>query len=360
MSGTSGAPTAFDFGALITRLASHWRLIAANTLIAGIVAFALTFAMPSWYRSTGVLLPPEETDQITSGLTVQRFLSRMPALGMLPNYYTPADIHRAILMSRTVQQAVVERFHLQQVYHEKSLEKALVQFRRHVTTGLNPDGTISVTAEDRTASRAADIANAMIDELDRFNVERRNVQAKRTRQFFEHRVAETDSLARTNETALRAYQEKHHVVAPVDAENMNVAPLADLMARKTALEVRLAVMRSYSSEGNESVVQLRSELDQLKRQIATMPGMENELSRLVRDVKLYQQLYILLSAQLEDARLRETMDTPTITVLDPAVPSEKRARPVRRVWAAGAALACAALTVLWLERPASRARTAAS
>ena len=356
----SAGATAFDFEALLARLRSRWRLIAANALIAGALAFAQTFIMPSWYRSSAVLLPPEETDQVTSGLSVQRFLSRMPALGMLPNYYTPADVHRAILMSRTVQQAVVERFGLQKLYGGKSMEKTLVQFHRHVTAALNPDGTIGVTAEDRSAARAAGIANALIEELDRFNVERRNVQARRTRQFFERRVAETDSLARANETLLRQYQEKHHVVAPVESDNMNVAPLAELMARKTSLEIRLAVMRSYSSEGNEGVVQLRSELEELKRQIATMPGMENELSRLVRDVKLYQQLYVLLNAQLEDARLRETMDTPTVTVLDPAVPSEKRARPVRRLWAAAAAFASAALTILWLERPPSRERPASA
>jgi uncharacterized protein involved in exopolysaccharide biosynthesis len=346
--------TAFDFSALLQRLTARWRTIALNAFLAGAAAFGLTFLMPSWFRSTAVLLPPEETEQVTSGLTMQRFLSRMPALGMLPGYYSAADIHRAILMSRTVQDAVIRRFDLERVYRKKSPEKTLLEFRRHVGASLNPDGTITVTAEDRDRTRAAGIANALIEELDRFNVERRNVQARRTRQFFERRVAETDSVARASEALLRAYQEKHHVVAPADVENVDVAPLADLMARKTSLEVRLAVLRSYLNEGNESIVQTRTELGELRRRIDLMPGVESELGRLVRDVKLYQQVYVLLNAQLEDARLRETMDTPTVTVLDPAFPSEKHSRPLRRWWAAGAALAGAAITVLWLEGAAAR------
>ena len=72
--------------------------------------------------------------------------------------------------------------------------------------------------------------------------------------------------------------------------------------------------------------------------------------RLVRDVKLYQQLYTLLSAQLEDARLRETLDVPTVTLMDSAYPSEKRARPVRRLYALGGALSAAIFTIVWLER----------
>ena len=312
--------------------------------------FGLTFLMPAWYRSSAVLLPPEETEQISTGLSVQRFLSRMPSLGALPGYYTPSDIFRATLASRRVQQAIAESFKLGEVYHKPSMEKTLLEFRRHARIALSPDGTISVTIEDRSAQRASDMANAMVAELDRYNVERRNLQARRTRIFLQGRVAETDSLARRAEAALRRYQEEHHVVAPFD-ENASVQPLADLMARKVALEVQLSVLRSYLREENETVRQVGNELGLLNRQISTVPRIENELMRLVRDVKLYQQVYQILSAQLEDALIRETMDIPTVTVLDRAFPSERRARPVRLNWVAAAMVVATLGMVLWTERP---------
>jgi tyrosine-protein kinase Etk/Wzc len=344
--------TAFDFSAFMDRLVSRWRVIVVNTFLAGIVGFGLTFVMPSWYRSTAVLLPPEETDQITSGVSIQRFLSRMPSLGMMPGYYTPSDIHRAILMSRSAHKAVILQFGLQEEYHQKSLEQTLRVFRRHVSAELNPDGTISVSAEDHSSQRAADITNALVRELDQFNIERRNVQARRARLFFEGRVRQTDSLAKASEAELRRYQEKHRMVVPIDVEGADIGPLADLMARKTTLEVRLATLRSYLREDNENIVQTRTELESLLGRMATMPGVANEVARLVRDVKLYQQVYVILSAQLEDSRLRETMDTPTITLLDAAVPSERRSSPIRRLWAGGAALASALLTAIWPYRKA--------
>ena len=182
------------------------------------------------------------------------------------------------------------------------------------------------------------------------NVERRNFQAKRSRIFLERRVADIDSLSKVSEALLRVYQERHHVVSAAEVEASQVGPLADLMAQRINLAVQLSVLRSYRREDDEGIIQARNRLEQLDRQLATLPGVQNELARLTRDVRLYQEAYLLLSAQFEDARLREVMDTPTVTVLDPAVPTERRAKPVRRLWA-GAAFAVAALaSVLWDER----------
>jgi hypothetical protein len=348
----------FHFDDILRRLVWHWRRFVWNGLLAGALMYGATYLMPSWYRSTVVILPPEETEQLSTGLNIQRFLSRMPSLGALPNYYTPSDIYRAILASRTVQEAVIRRFDLMTEYHQQSMERVLTAFRSHVRVTLSPDGTISVSVEDRSRERASRVANAMIEELDRYNVERRSQQARRTRIFLEGRVTETDSLVRSSEAALRAFQETHHVVAPVDADMSTVAPMADLMAKKISLEVRLSVLRSYLREESDEVSQVRDELQQLNRNIASMPRVENDLARLLRDARLYQQVYGLLSAQLEDARLREFMDTPTVTVLDSAVPSERRSAPVRRLWAAAAVALSALATALWIERPRGRKRSA--
>jgi len=344
---------ATDFGGLIGRIASRWRSHGLTALLAGLLTYGVTLIMPPWYRSSAVLLPPEETDQLGAGLSFRSFLSRTPSLGALSNYYTPSDIFRAILTSRSVQEAVIRRFELTRMYRKQSMEKTLREFRSDARAVLAPDGTITVSVEDRSRERAAGMANALVEELNRFNVERRNFQAKRTRIFLERRVADTDSLSRLAEASLRVYQEQHHVLVPTEPEAQNLKPLADLVARKISLEVQLEVLRSYLSPSNELMIQTRTELDQLKNQIAGLPGVESELGRLVRDVQLFQQVYLLLNAQLEDARLRETMDTPTVTVLDPAVPSERRARPLRAVWAAAAAALAGLASVLWSERPSA-------
>jgi uncharacterized protein involved in exopolysaccharide biosynthesis len=44
-------------------------------------------------------------------------------------------------------------------------------------------------------------------------------------------------------------------------------------------------------------------------------------------VKVQETLFTLLTSQHEQAKIAEARDTPTVQVLDPAVPADKRSRP---------------------------------
>jgi len=47
----------------------------------------------------------------------------------------------------------------------------------------------------------------------------------------------------------------------------------------------------------------------------------------MRDLKMQETLYALLMAQYEQAKISEARDTPTVQVLDPAIPAERKSRP---------------------------------
>jgi uncharacterized protein involved in exopolysaccharide biosynthesis len=60
-----------------------------------------------------------------------------------------------------------------------------------------------------------------------------------------------------------------------------------------------------------------------------MPETGLELARQLRDVKMFEQMYVLLTAQYEEARIEEARDVVTVDVLDePNVP-EKKTKPHR-------------------------------
>jgi tyrosine-protein kinase Etk/Wzc len=100
--------------------------------------------------------------------------------------------------------------------------------------------------------------------------------------------------------------------------------------------VRLGVQRGYLSEDTDQVQQVKEELAQLERRLGTIPELQGDLVRLIRDQKVYEQLYLLLTAELEQARIRETMNTPTVQLLDPAVPPERHSRPRKGLLTLGA------------------------
>src|SRR5262249_36775827 len=152
---------------------------------------------------------------------------KFATFGVFGDYFTPADIYKAVLKSRTVQELVADRFDLAAIYHTKGRDKTLKVLRSHVDVRLSADGTIAVSVEDRDPKRAADMAMTFTEGLDRYNIEKRNSQARRTRMFLEQRVSDTDSLLKASEVALRLYQEQHSTVAPTTTSGSNIDAAAD-------------------------------------------------------------------------------------------------------------------------------------
>jgi hypothetical protein len=72
--------------------------------------------------------------------------------------------------------------------------------------------------------------------------------------------------------------------------------------------------------------------------LGRLPDLSLAFLRLYREVETQETLYALLLQMHEQYRIQEVRDTPTIQVLDPAVPPEKKARPHRAVIAVTATL----------------------
>ena len=337
----------FDLRDLVSRAWSERVRILAVSLAAGLLALGISFLFPKWYRASATILPPEDTDLFTNISLAQRALTKFPAFGVLGDYFTPADVFKAVLKSRSIQDALINRFDLMKVYKLKSREKALKALKSHYDVKLSPDGTITVSVEDKDPKRAASLATGLLEELDKFNINNRNTSARRTRLFLEQRVHETDSLLRVMETTMKLYQEERHTVVPITINSSDMSSSADLMARKIALEVRLGVLRTYLRPEAEEIRAAATELQSLESRIATLPAMQSDIGRMVRDQKIQEQVFALLTAELEQARIRETMNTPTVQILDPAVPPERHARPKRATIAVAVLLATMFATGLY-------------
>ena len=328
----------FNVAELVERLWNGRLRVLTAMLVAGVVTLGIAFALPKWYQATAAILPPDDADLFSNLSAASKVLSKFPAFGQLGDSFTPADIFKATLKSRTIQETVADKYNLQKVYKLKSREKTLKELRHNYDVKLSPDGTILVTVDDRDPVRAADMANSFLVALDHFNIEKRNSRARRTREFLERRVHETDSLLRISEAVLRRYQEARHTVVPTSASSADVQSAAEIMGRKIALEVKINVLRTYLREDNDEIRQASAELEALKDRIATMPAVMGDVTRMVREEKIQEQVFVLLTAELEQARIREMMDTPTVQILDRAIPPERHIRPKRATLAIIAAL----------------------
>jgi uncharacterized protein involved in exopolysaccharide biosynthesis len=247
----------------------------------------------------------------------------------------------SVLKSRSVGDRIVARFDLVRRYRQPDQEKALRELQEHTRLLVGDEGTIAIAVEDRDPKTAAAMANAYVEELDNFNRLTRTSSARRTREFIEERIRVVQQDLAAAENSLSSYQQRKNI-ALMSPEARGQAEIgANIMAQKLALEVKLNVLRRSLAESSEEVRRVKEELSAVERQLGAMPQAGVATMRLWRDLKVQEQLYELLTAQLEEARIRETRDTPTVQVLDPAVTPLHKSRPKRAVVVlAGLLLGC--------------------
>jgi uncharacterized protein involved in exopolysaccharide biosynthesis len=302
------------------------RPIVAFVLAVMGLSVAVALLLPPWFRAQSTVLPPTEGNDsfgIMAGLIQGAALSK---IGMTTTS-TASEIYSEILTSRSLQEDLVQAFHLDRLYKRKGMDLTLKELNQHVKVVIGSSGLLVVQVEDRDAQRAADMANRLVDELDRFNRETLNTRAKRTREFLASRVTDVQTRLRAAEAALTAYEQKHGVVADASA----VGGVASIIAQKLNLQVKREYVSSYTSAGSAAVRSIDAEIAAYDRELARLPGLKNEGARLALDAEIQRRVFTVLTGQYEDARVQEMRDTPTITVLDRARPPELKARPKRSV-----------------------------
>jgi uncharacterized protein involved in exopolysaccharide biosynthesis len=232
------------------------------------------------------------------------------------------------------------------------MDRTVKEFQSHLGVKVNAAGILNVSFEDRDAKRAADVTNFLVAELDRFNVDTYKTRGKRLRQFLESRVAEVQRQLVTAEDRLLEYERKNRVVSSAETEAAHGA--ADILAQKFSLETQRSYISSYASPGSAELLNVQRQLQALNVEIGKLPEIKLEGARLALEVEVQRKLLILMTGQVEDARMQETRDTPTVTVLDEASVPELKVRPLRSLivlaTAFAALLGCAAWTAATLAR----------
>ncbi|MBI1797645.1 MAG: hypothetical protein HYR74_11430 [Candidatus Eisenbacteria bacterium] len=308
-----------------------------------VAAVVISLFLPKWYAAQCTLLPPAEGGDALGLMGAMIENKTLGRLGLFSST-TPSDIYVEILRSRTLRESLVRAFDLQRLYRQKMMDNALKELDQHVKVGVSPVGVVTVAVEDRDPKRAADMANHLIEDLDRFNLESVNTRAKRTRIFLEQRLVEARERLTHAESTVTAYEQRNKVVASSDA----IGGMADVISRKMNLEVTRSYMSSYTRPGSAGLTQVDAEINAVNHEISKLPTLKQEGARLALDAEIQRRLFTLLTTEYEEMRIQETRDTPTITVLDPARPPDLRSRPRRAVLVAGAALVAGLLGAAWV------------
>jgi len=334
------------------------KLIGITALVIVALGLIVALLLPCRYVATAVILPPQQGSSTGAAMMAQ--LSSLSAIagvgaGAL-GIKNPNDLQVALLKSRSVEDAMAARFHLQVIYHAKYLSSARKRWQKKtfIDSGLK-DGLIRLSVTDRDPRRAAELANGWVEEYQRFSATLAVGEASGRRIFFERQVAEArENLARAEEQ-MKLTEQRTGVMELDGQAHAMIASAAVLRAQVAAKQVEIQAMRQFAADENPDLERARQELSGLEAQLSAMDVAHDrgsgdlvapkgklsdaglEYARALREVKYRETVVGLLMRLYEMARVDEAHQGTQAQVVDAAAVPD-RPTSLFRIWIALGAL----------------------
>lgn len=313
----------------------------------------LLFVYPNSYEAPVTILPPEKNSQM-GGLS--SLLGGEDLSGIITSGITNANsqLFMEILKSRSAALYVVRKHNLVKFYKSKNEIEAAKKLTDNLNIDLNKEGIIKLSVNTSTSifpfftsegdsikKFAAELSNSFVEALDIINRAKLSSKAKRARIYIEAQLNQTKALLDSAENALMLFQKMNKTVSLPEQVKAAIESAANLKADIIKTEIELGLLQPNLKEDSKTLLTLRSKLQELRNQYNKMemgnqdylvafkdvPEIGRELAKLVREVKIQNEVYLLLQQQYFKERIQENRDLPTVEVLDEAIPPLKASSP---------------------------------
>ena len=352
---------------LIVLARRRWDLL-AGTAAAAALAAIISFLLPNRFTATTVILPPQQNTSSAVALLGQ--LGSVNPLASLAGSLAlknPNDLQVAMLKSRTVEDAMIDRFNLMALYREKQKSDARKAFEKvvDIEDGIK-DGLIRISVTDKDPRRAAEMANAYVEEYKKFSATIAVTEASQRRLFFEQQLVQAKEDLANAEEALKQTQQKTGLIQLDGQARAVIESVAQLRGQVAAKEVQIRAMHQFASEQNPDLQLAEQELAGLQSEVARMgaasgrssgdflmpkgsvPAAGLDYVRKLRDVKYNETIFELLAKQFEIAKIDEARQGSVVQLVDKAIPPDKKSSPKRLLIVACSAIAGFVLAIFWV------------
>lgn len=322
------------------------KLIFIVTVIALIISIIVSFSLPITYSSTAMILPPQQDPGIMGLMIGQMGGGGMANLASdLLGTGNSADMYVSILKSNAVADAIIDRFKLMQVYDEKYRFDTYKLLDENVDISAGKkDGIISITVEDKDPRRAANMANAYVEELEKLTIKLNSTGAGQNKIFLAERLAKARGDLSKAEEVLKAFQSKSKVFSVSDQAAATIEGIAQIKAQLVGQEMQLAVLRRQFTDSSDEVISAKASIANLQAQLArlegngtggaipgvgTVPELNEQYIRIMREFKIQEALVEMLTKQYEITSLSAVKDIAGLQVIQPARVPDKKSKPKR-------------------------------
>ncbi len=351
-----GKPLHFYAAAILRIGALLWSnrwYIGRIVLIAVVIAAGATMLLPTRFVAVAYLMPPDNTSGM-SGLSLLMGMRGSDSgrgvgnqIGTMLGMPSPTQLYVRALQSNRVEDRMIERFDLLKVYQTKLRSSARQRLEDNTEVSEErKSGVISIAVTDSDPTRAAQMANAYWEELDRLLLEVNTNAAKRERQYDEEQLALAKMDLQKAAKEFGDFAGKNVAIDVPEQGRAAVESMAALQGQLIAAETQLKGLLQVYNEDQGPVRLLRAQIGELRRQLAQLAGKTPANNDALPDLKrlsslggpyldLYQRLRVqqavveVLSQQYQLAKLQEVREVPSIRVMDVAEVPERKSFPPR-------------------------------
>ena len=324
------------------------KFLTISTIVVAALSLIVTLFIPKRFTATTTVLPPQQGSSLSTAL-----LSQVGNLGILGSMAggglglkNPSDMTIALLRSRSVEDAMIQRFDLMKLYKKKRLSDTRTKLEDHTSIDSNlKDGLIRIEIEDQDPHRAAEMANAYVDEYRKFSQHLAIGEAGQRRLFFEGQLVEAKNNLASAEEALKASQQKSGMIQLDSQAKALIESVATLRAQIVAKQVQIRSLSLSETPNNPDILMAQEQLAALQSQLRQIGGTESgtdsdlivprgkipeagmDYIRKLRNVKYNELIFELLAKQFEVAKLDEAREGAIIQVVDAAVVPDRKSFP---------------------------------
>jgi capsule polysaccharide export protein KpsE/RkpR len=342
-----------------------------------VVSVLIAIVIPTRYASTTRLMPPDPPQG--QGMAIAAALSGrlgggIGALGSsLLGMNTSADLFAEVILSRTVQDELINKFDLRKVYGTKRM----VDTRKELTqrTDISIDrksGVLTIQVTDHEPKRASAMAQEYVAQLDNVVTQLNTSSAHRERVFLEERLTEVKQELKVSEKEFSEFSSKNGTIDIKEQGKAMLESAAVLAGQLIAARTEMQGLRQIYTDNNVRVRAMQARVNELERQIRKVGGADeskdgsgaadDELypsirklpllgvtyADLFRRTKVEETVFETLTQQYELAKVQEAKEVPSVKVLDPAEMPEKKVFPPRALLVLTGTMLALALGAAWI------------
>ncbi|MCE5322970.1 hypothetical protein LLG46_06610 [bacterium] len=316
-----------------------WKFILIVAIFCGLIAFFYSRTLPEIYQSKATFFVQQNS-------SVSSLVNSLPIAGLGASS-GQSGYFLTILQSNTLKRQVVRRLKLVDNRHFMKKcpnglnpESAAVEALTSATT-INQDknGSISLSVRAQQPKLAADIANAMLDQMEVMVIR----ISTRKSDFIEERIDETKTDLAKAEDDMSRFLEKNQVASIDEQTKLMVdklskldADLLDVNTKLQGLYSELATAGNLDDLVNKEVSQksleatrdyIQNERTKLTLQIEKLPETATKYARIQRRVAVLSKTYELLTEQYQIAQITQKGEDGDYQIIDRARPNPEKVAP---------------------------------